>query len=338
VRVACVALDDGSTLLALQLHHAVGDGRASFFFTARLFALWRAELGQAGQVASAPPLAKPALGDARALLAIAGNPRAALNLRNPACRILAARGAPLVRASDAVGRPIVRSFTVPLPSGLPGAVRRDLFYGALLAGLRGVLAAGESPIRLRIPVDLRPLFQIGATLENACSAIPIEIPRAWLSDLPTARARTLSAIVAATEAGVALGVLLETMLVARLATRAMLRDHLRPDMIAPRRANTMVTTYLGTVDRYLGEAPFPICDAFSHTPTWGVTAFSFRAQDGDEHGDQHGDRLVLNVGSFEGLWGEGEYARFFGALEEALPMLFKASGLAWKSGEGSGGG
>jgi poly-gamma-glutamate synthesis protein (capsule biosynthesis protein) len=239
VRVACFALDDGGTLLALQLHHALGDGRASFFFTAHLFALWRAELGQEGQAgpANAPPLAQPALSDRRALLAVAQSPQSALRLRDPARRILAARGAPLVRASDDVGRPIVRSFTIPLPSGLSGAVRRDLFYGALLAGLRAVLAGGDLPIRLRIPVDLRPLFQIGATLENACSAIPIEIPRAWLGDLPSARAQTVAAIAAATDGGVALGVLLETMLVARLATRAMLRDHLRPDMIAPRRAD-----------------------------------------------------------------------------------------------------
>ena len=65
--------------------------------------------------------------------------------------------------------------------------------------------------------------------------------------------------------GAPFGTLVETVLVSRVATRAMLRDHLRPDLLADRRASTLVATYVGTVDRYCRDAPFPIVSVQTQT-------------------------------------------------------------------------
>jgi len=101
--------------------------------------------------------------------------------------------------------------------------------------------------------------------------------------------------------GVHWGTFVECFVVSRVATRAMLRDHLRPDLAADRRANTMVVTYVGTVDRYFTAAPFSIHTLQTHTPTWGATGFSFR------------DSLVINCAGFAGLWSAADLDAFVDA-------------------------
>jgi hypothetical protein len=87
-----------------------------------------------------------------------------------------------------------------------------------------------------------------------------------------------------------------------VATTAALREHVRPDLVALRRANTMVTTYVGTVDRYFEDTPFRIRTLRTQTPTWGANGFSFQ------------DALVINVTAFEGLWSREDLAAFVASM------------------------
>ncbi|MDB4932813.1 MAG: hypothetical protein JWM10_5297, partial [Myxococcaceae bacterium] len=190
---------------------------------------------------------------------------------------------------------------------LDARARSALFFAAVLAGLAALRRPGlrALPVRLRVPVDLRRELGIGVTLENACSALAVEIPddalTAALADPARLRALVPDAVAALLAAGVHWGTLVECMVVSRLATRAMLRDHLRPDLVAERRANTMVVTYVGTVDRYFDAAPFPVRTLQTHTPTWGANGYAFR------------DALIVNCSGFAGLWGDAELDAFVDA-------------------------
>jgi hypothetical protein len=167
-------------------------------------------------------------------------------------------------------------------------------------GVSTALGAPEhnGPIRFRVPIDLRPRLGIGDSLENACSALSVELDASRVATLVAkgkSGADELSGLVPSALADLRArhlewATLLECMTVSRLATRAMLREHLRPDLLADLRANTLVTTYLGNIAPYVQNAPFSIDSVQSHTPTWGATGFRV------------GNDLTLNLACFEGLW------------------------------------
>lgn len=299
VRVTVAPLVDApGSMLAVQLHHALGDGR-SLLFLVRRFWEWCA-----GTPRASSRLGDPGMSDRRALATAALRPTGLLAVRRSSQRVLAARGQSLRRSGDAIGAPRVLSLRVLLAPGTPPAERSSLFFAAMLAGIASQRdpARAAWPVRLRMPVDLRRELGLGVTLENACSALAVEVDDAALTasldDPARLRAIVPDAVAAMLRAGVHWGTLVECLLVSRVATRAMLRDHLRPDLVADRRANTMVVTYVGTVDRYFESAPFPIRTLQTHTPTWGATGFSFR------------DALMINVAGFEGLWRDADHEAF----------------------------
>ncbi len=301
VRVTSVPLTDGAsprTLLALQLHHSLGDGRSLSFLTRR-FCEWCA-----GRPLDASRLGDPAMSDRRALLAAALRPAGVAALARPERRVLASRGQSLRHTGATIGAPMLRSLRVPLSPSATPRERSSLYFAAVLAGIAATRDPSRAawPVRLRLPVDLRRELGIGVTLENACSALAVEIADDALTAALDDPARLGSIVPDAVEsmlrAGVHWGTLVECLVVSRVATRAMLRDHLRPDLVAERRANTMVVTYVGTVDRYFTAAPFPIHTVQTHTPTWGATGFSFR------------DALVINCAGFAGLWSAAELDAF----------------------------
>lgn len=309
VRVTTVPLTDGDaprTLLAIQLHHSLGDGRA-LLFLARRFWEWCAD-----RPAAASRLGDPAMTDRRALLAAALRPSGVAAVARPARRVLAARGQALRSSGPAIGAPMVRSLRVPLAPGTSPRERSSLYFAAMLAGIAATRDPRRAawPVRIRLPVDLRRELGIGVTLENACSALAVEVDDATLTaaldDPARLRALVPDAVEAMLRAGVHWGTLVECLAVSRVATRAMLRDHLRPDLVAGRRANTMVVTYVGTVDRYFTAAPFDVLTLQTHTPTWGATGFSFR------------DALVINCAGFEGLWSAADLAGFVEAARAWL--------------------
>jgi hypothetical protein len=161
-------------------------------------------------------------------------------------------------------------------------------------------------LRLRVPIDLRRDLAIGPTLENACSAVPVELPgdavRAALDD-PAALGRLVpDALARLLGAGVQWCTLVECLVVSRVSGPRALRAHVRPDLVAKLRANTLVTTYVGTVDRYFEDAPFPIHTLATHTPTWGANGFCFQ------------DALIINATAFSGLWSRADLEAFVGAM------------------------
>ena len=81
---------------------------------------------------------------------------------------------------------------------------------------------------------------------------------------------------------------------------------MRPDLLAPIRASTLVTTYVGSGDRYFVDAPFPIRMICTHTPTWGANGYSYR-----------GD-LIINASAFEGLWSRDDLEAFVAAMSDWL--------------------
>jgi hypothetical protein len=309
LRLTVAPLTDGAfgtTLVAIQLHHSIGDARSLMHLIRRL---WEVVKGAPGR---GHPLGPAQLTDRRALAAALRRAPALPAIARAEHRVLARRGQALGRRDADIGRPMMLSLRAPLEGRFDAAQRSRLFFGALLAGVMAHQGnePWTAPLRLRIPVDLRREVGIGATLENACSAVPIEVPSSLLRDalaspdslgrlVPDALAKTLGA-------GVHWATLIECLVISRFASTATLRTHVRPDLLAARRANSLVTTYVGTTDRYFEAVPFPVRTLRTHTPTWGANGFTF------------GDALVVNLGSFEGLWTRGDLEAFVAAMSDWL--------------------
>jgi hypothetical protein len=298
LRVTIIPLADhhSATMIAIQLHHAIGDGRSLMFVNHRL---WQLLAGPGGE-----PLAAATWSD-RTAMAAAGRRWLALPaIARSRNRILARRGSALARSGDAVGAPMLASVRVPLSDGSPPPA--ELFFAGLVAGIRhhGVVDPA-APIRFRVPVDLRRELGLPRAIENPCSALPIEIPAAALSSTDSDRAiarRGLHQLSDRMRAGGHWATLVECVAIARVATAQQLRRHTRPELLAPRRGSTMVTTYVGTIDRYLTACPFPIVSLRTHTPTWGANAMVMA-----------GD-LVVNVSGFSGVWRRDELDAFVAAM------------------------
>lgn len=296
----------GRQIVALQLHHALGDARSLMFLNRRL---WEHASGSLGATTR---LGDPEMSDARALREALRHPLGIASAARPKNRVLASRGLALRRSGTSLGAPALVSLRVPISETDSPNARSALFFGALLGAIARALPTSETglPVRLRVPVDLRRALGIGTTLENACSAVAIEVPLGELLAACTDPGR-LGRLV--TErlgrrlaVGTQFGTLVENMLVSRIATREMLRRHLRPDLLAAVRASTLVATYVGSVDRYFQAAPFPIDSLQTQTPTWGANGLAFR------------DALMINVTGFDGLWPRDEHVAFVSGMREWL--------------------
>jgi hypothetical protein len=292
----------GRAIVAVQLHHAIGDARSQMHLNRRLWQIL------AGRPELESRLGPARMSDARFLAAAARRLGALPSILDPRHRVLARRGQALGRRGDTLGAPMLATLRVPLDASVRPEARSGLFFGALLAGMcaHDRDAVWSAPLRLRVPIDLRRELGVGATLENGCSAVPVEISgevvRAAL-DEPAKLARLVpDELARLLRNGVHWGTLLECLAASRLASTATLRTHVRPDLVAPLRANTMVTTYVGSLDRYFADAPFPIRAVCTHTPTWGANGYSF------------GDALIINASAFEGLWSRADLEAFVGAM------------------------
>jgi hypothetical protein len=284
------ALTDGAgpVLLAIQLHHAIGDGRALCRLAAEFFRLFHicrdpdAARGQWGgpregvtdsQLASL--VKKTAPGWLRAL--------------RPSSLLLAHRGASLPRDSGQVGAPILqaRRFRLQAPP------RR--FGGILMSAIAAETASrARGPrLRFRVPVDLSKQLGIGVVLGNTCIAIPVELDRAKILTLQTDTQalhtycqRTLTDAVLRGGPQVAI---LECMATAHVVSGDVLRRNARPGLLAHPRTNTLVTTHVGSIDSAFTDLPATILDAWGHTPTWGVSSIAL------------GSEVFLQCTAFEGL-------------------------------------
>jgi hypothetical protein len=291
VRMTLAPLAEGGTLVALQLHHSIGDARALMFLNQRL---WRLLNGGGGE-----PLDEARFSDGGALRAIAKRAVVVPAIARSRHRVLARRGTALQRSGGDIGAPMLRSLRVPLRDPKQASA---LFFTALLAGIaKHGVQDPSAPLRFRVPVDLRRELKLGRTVENPCSAIPIELAHGT-----TDGAIVIEALARAIAAGVHWATLLECVALGRLASVAQLRKHTRPELLAKRRGSTLVTTYVGTIDRYLVDVPFPIRSFRTHTPTWGANAFT------------HAGALVINMGAFEGLWRPDELDAFVDAMRAAI--------------------
>lgn len=290
------------TRVVFQLHHALGDGRSLMLLNR---ALWAIASGQSPEIP-----APPAFTDAVALRAALSAARALPALRRPENRVLTRRATALRRDGDTVGRPILRTLRVPL--GADKADASALFFGAVLAAVaaHGV-ARPDAPVRLRVPIDLRRELGLGHTFENACTALSIEIPSSALGDAPASLVP--SRIADALRGGLHRATLLEVLAAGRFAPRATLRAHAAPDLLADIRANTLVTTYVGSVDRYLSTFPWPLDALQTQTSTWGANGFTLRGA------------LHLHFTAFDGLVRPDNWSAF---AEHAARYLRDRHGLS----------
>lgn len=286
----------GAWMLAIQLHHAIGDAKALAHLLDRLWLLC------AGREAESQPLAPSTLTDGKVVLAALRHPGRVMALASPRRRLLAQRGMGLRRSGDTAGHSLMATARLRIPSERTDLQHSDVFFASLLAGVALREPTGDGLIRLRMPVDLRRQLGLGRTLGNGCSAVPVEIPLAAVRERleePRALVQFVRAeLERVLDAGTHWTTALECMAVARLTPSQVLRRNARPGLIAEPRTNTLVVTYLGRLDKHFAEAPFRIRAMRSHTATWGATGLTF------------GDTLSINPATFEGLWTRDELRDF----------------------------
>lgn len=304
-------------VLVIQLHHALGDARSLSYLSRRLFE------HMSGDLRADSLLCAPEMSDLRALRGLVKFPKAAIMALAPAHQMLAPRGASLrsghADPAQRLGIPTLMSLRVPLTEADTHEQHSALFFGALLAGIAEAVGPSPKgrPIRLRIPVDLRRELAIGVTLENACSAIAVEITRSELHhaqrSASSLQSLVPSRIKASLAQGLHFGTLMQTMSVAHLASKQRLARHLRPDLFAETRSNTMVVTFMGRIDRYTTMAPFTVETVLTQTPTWGA------------NGTVHRDALMINISAFSGIWSPAEHLAF---VERMQHWFHRALGRA----------
>lgn len=315
-RVRYVRCDDGTAAVALQLHHAAGDGRALMFASRRFWALVRDPESPTAR------LGAPGFCDRGVASWVARAPMAALGVLNPASRVLARRGHALARRGPP-SSPRWAALSASRPGGVAHDVASGLFYAALVNAAYAVDAdlARRHPLRLRVPVDLRAAMGLGPAIENACSAVPIELDRARVEGLvadPAAyAARVPEAIREALGRGVHRATALECLVASKLADAARLRAHVRPDLEAPVRANTLVTTYVGRADRYTDTAASPMRAVLTHTPTLGANGLT------------HGGALMFNLSAFAPMWSRDDLDRALDAATRCLEDHFQCTVTRW---------
>lgn len=312
LRVTAAPLDRERQAVVIQLHHALGDARSAMHLTRRF---WE---HCAGDAKPADALGDAQMTDARVLRHLARHATSLTSLAHARHRVLSRRGHALRRRDEAPGAPLLASLRVHLDDRWDAATASGLFFGSLLAAMvahEGAVPT-DGPIRLRVPVDLRRELSIGRTLENACSAVPVELSPAQLSralDDGTALSRLVpDALRDALARGVHHSTAFECLVASKVASAAQLKRHVRPDLVASPRASTMVTTYVGSVDRYVRACPVPVEALFTQTPTWGA------------NGLRLDDALVVNVTCFEGLWTRADVDAF---VDAAGAWLSRAFGL-----------
>ena len=287
------ALVDGRTLVTFQLHHALGDARSLGLLLRRMFG------SDPPNVHGDTSPQRPRMQPASVLLGAARHARASLSVARARTRMLSARGVALRRDADEVGAPQVRCAAFELDGG--PREHAGWFYAALAHTAAQWTDAASGLVRLRVPIDLSERFAFGGPPSNTCITVPLELDVARLRGAESG-ADTHAYVRAELRRLVARGAvwpaLLETLALSRVATQGRLRAGARPGLLAARRTNTMVATYVGALDRYFVDAPFGVTSAVGHTPTWGASAFTL------------GGRLVVNVSAFEGLWSPETLARF----------------------------
>jgi len=294
------ALDEGDTLVTFQLHHALGDARSLGLLLRRMFG---SEPPSSPDESSPRPRMRPA----NVLVAAARHGRASLSVARARTRMLSARGVALPRDADAVGAPQVCCAAFELDGG--PREHAGWFYAALAHTAAQWTDAASGLVRLRVPIDLSQSFGFGGPPSNTCITVPLELDVGRLRTASSGEAihayvrAELRSLVAR---GAVWPALLETLALSRVATRQQLRAGARPGLLAARRTNTMVATYVGALDRYFVDAPFAVTSAVGHTPTWGASAFTL------------GGRLVVNVSAFRGLWSPETLARFTDDMSQWL--------------------
>lgn len=291
------ALREGGTLLTFQLHHAHGDARSLGLLLRRMFG--------SGEVARSVGI--PRMCELNVLRAALRHPRASAGLRHARTRMLATRAVALPRDAEAIGPPRVASATLEVAGG--PRMHAGLFYAAVAVTAARWAPAERGLVRLRVPVDLSGRFAFAGPPANTCITVPLELELERLRGAGPGLAvldyvrGELAELLAR---GVIWPALLETLLVARVASGERLRAGARPGLLAARRTNTLVATYVGTLDEYFADAPFTITSALGHTPTWGASAFTLAG------------RLVVNVSTFAGLWSPATLTRFADDLTDWL--------------------
>lgn len=299
-------LCEGGALVTFQLHHALGDARSLGLVLRRMF----------GDREPEPPAAAlPPMSEANVLRAALAHPRASAAIVRARTRMLATRAVALPRDGDEIGAPRLASASFELAGG-PRAHAGWFYAGLAVVAARWTRAAGGL-VRLRVPVDLSDRFHFGPPPANTCITVPLELEVARLRAC-RAGAEALGyvrgALAEQLRRGAIWPALLEAVAIARIASPAQLRAGARPGLLAVRRTNTLVATYVGALDDYFVDAPFAITGAIGHTPTWGANAFTL------------GGRLFVSVCAFAGLWSPATLERFRDALGE---WLVEHGGARW---------
>lgn len=302
----------GGTALAMQLHHAIGDGRSLLVLTRRLWDHYGDRVDPIHEVRRPPPA------DQDLLTSLARRALSVFRLAHPRYRLFARRAHALRRDGNDPREPICATVRIPI-AGLVKAplTRAAMFWGAILAAV----ASHEGrwpclPIRFRVPVDLRAALGRRNGIGNVTTAIPVEVPPEMLeacANNPQALCRVVPGeIEKLLGHGAQWGSLCEGMVIARCRTPKALARAIQSDLVSTPKTYTLNATYMGCLDKYVAGAPVDTSSVQCHSPLWGVIGYTM------------GNELFINITTFNGIW---SWPALYGFVGHMLRWFARSFGV-----------
>lgn len=289
--------NENNLFIAFQLHHAAGDGRSLLFMVRRFWDLLNMQLHQ--QPLKYSSLAGPKVNDTRILKKLWQCKKALSSIVQPQYRQLARRGDALHHEAHEPGHPILQSCRIQLPSNNQAKKRgAELFYSAILASVVSMeKSSHDKLIRIRIPVDLRSFLSLTeASIENACSAIVLELPLSQLRLIAENDPKRLGRLLKS-ELNQALkrqryfANALECIAISHIVKKSALQATAQSELLAKKRSSSLVITHFGDITEFITPPdPIKIGHVYGHTPVWGCNSIVYESA------------LYLNITCFENIW------------------------------------
>ncbi len=315
IRLNFAVVQDGhqpSFLLTLELHHGAGDGHSVLLVIKRFWQILDHVLH-----AKALPQAtikQPELTDKLIIKQLLKKPRHILKLMSTESRQFARRGSALRHQATQIGSPTLLSFRVN-PVLLYKHKASSLFSAAILAAIIQLEDKQEHKnIRLRIPVDVRQVFNLSPeSIGNACSAMIVEFELHELRSLFYAQPQELIPTIEAKlkkqlKSYLYLTNALECVMVSRLATKASLHKAAPKELLSDKRSCSLVITFAEVSPFIIPPAPINLLHVGSHTPVWGLNGYLCNGH------------MYINLCCFDGIWPQDIQEQFKQYIVNYLTM------------------
>ena len=273
--------------IAIQLHHSVGDAKTFLFIYNRLWELYQS-----------PKIEKKdfrSISNLDFIIQILRRPLCIFNLFIPKYLLSAKRGYSISEnVIDEVGKPFLSSFKVKLPTHL----NKHYYLSALItASSKAIIQEKKkiTPLRFRIPVDLRYFFRKKNLIGNVLTAIPVEISKSELMAMQDKNHLIVSkSIYRKIKKYIYFQLhwssILESIILSRIFSNRYIRNRIKKDYLSEKRTNSMIITHLGNVNKYVKNSPIQLHDIKCHTPTFGISSYVL------------GEYLHIHISSFENLY------------------------------------